>query len=100
MEAGKLLQERGIASRVVSLPSWELFSAQPREYVDSVLPPGTKARVSIEAATPLGWERYVGLDGDIVSWHRQIEFKHAQRMLADTGLIVEGAVVRERQLSG
>ena len=61
--AGRLLQERGVTSRVVSLPSWELFAAQPREYLDSVLPPGIKARVSIEAATTLGWERYVGLEG-------------------------------------
>ena len=63
LEAGKLLREQGIAARVVSLPSWELFDAQPAEYRDSVLPPGIRARVSIEAATPLGWERYVGLDG-------------------------------------
>ena len=63
LDAGRLLQERGVSSRVVSLPSWELFAAQPKEYVDSVLPPGSKARVSIEAASTLGWERYVGLDG-------------------------------------
>ena len=52
-----------MGARVVSLPSWELFDAQPAEYRDSVLPPGMWARVSIEAATPLGWERYVGLEG-------------------------------------
>ena len=63
MEAGRLLREQGIAARVVSLPSWELFDVQPAEYRDGVLPPGIRARVSIEAATPLGWERYVGLDG-------------------------------------
>jgi transketolase len=63
LEAGKLLRDRGVAARVVSLPSWELFDAQPREYRNKVLPPGIRARVSIEAATPLGWERYVGLDG-------------------------------------
>ncbi len=63
LEAGKLLQERGVAARVVSLPSWELFDAQPAEYRDEVLPPGIRARISIEAASPLGWERYVGLDG-------------------------------------
>ena len=63
LEAGRLLREQGIAARVVSLPSWELFDAQPAEYRNSVLPPGIRARVSIEAATPLGWERYVGLDG-------------------------------------
>ena len=63
MEAGKLLQERGIAARVVSMPSWELFDAQPEEYRTSVLPPSVRARASIEAGSPMGWERYVGLDG-------------------------------------
>ena len=63
LEAGKILEEKGIPSRVVSLPSWELFDAQPLEYREAVLPPNIRARVSIEAATPLGWERYVGLDG-------------------------------------
>lgn len=63
LEAGKLLQEQGIAARVVSLPSWQLFDAQPAEYRNAVLPPNIRARVSIEAATPLGWERYIGLDG-------------------------------------
>ena len=63
LEAGKLLQDRGIKASVVSLPSWELFDAQPPEYRESVLPAGVKARVAIEAATTLGWERYVGLEG-------------------------------------
>ena len=63
LDAGKLLQERSITSRVVSLPSWEIFAAQPTEYLERVLPPGIKTRVSIEAASTLGWERYVGLDG-------------------------------------
>ncbi len=63
LEAGKALEGRGIAARVVSMPSWELFDAQPLDYRTAVLPPDLRARVSIEAATPLGWERYVGLDG-------------------------------------
>ena len=63
MEAGKLLQKEGVAARVVSLPSWELFHAQPADYRDRVLPPEMLARVSIEAATSLGWERYVGREG-------------------------------------
>jgi transketolase len=63
LEAGRLLQDRGVMARVVSLPSWELFDAQPIEYRDGVIPPDVRARVSIEAATSLGWERYVGLDG-------------------------------------
>jgi len=50
-------------SCVVSLPSWELFATQPVEYRHSVLPPEIKARVSIEAAATMGWERYVGSEG-------------------------------------
>ena len=58
-----MLQERGISSWVVSMPSWELFDAQPEGYRNTVLPPTIRARVSIEALSPLGWEHYVGLDG-------------------------------------
>ena len=70
LEAGRLLQERGISARVVSMPSWELFDAQPEEYRREVLPPGVSARVAIEAASPLGWERYVGLEGSIIAVNR------------------------------
>ncbi len=70
LEAGRLLQEQGIAARVVSLPSWQLFDAQPAEYRNAVLPPNIRARVSIEAATPLGWERYIGLDGIAIGLSR------------------------------
>jgi transketolase len=66
LDAGKRLQEKGVAARVVSLPSWELFDAQPTEYRKAILPPEIRARVSIEAASPLGWERYVGTDGTII----------------------------------
>jgi transketolase len=63
LEAGRTLESEGIASRVVSMPSWELFDEQPKEYRDRVLPPNIRARVSVEAGTTKGWERYVGLDG-------------------------------------
>ena len=63
LEAGKLLQEKGVAARVVSLPSWELFDAQPAEYRKSVLLPSLQARVSMEAGITLGWEKYLGSDG-------------------------------------
>ena len=63
LEAGKILQQKGIAASVVSLPSWDLFDAQTEEYRNSVLPPGIKARVSIEAAATLGWQKYVGDEG-------------------------------------
>ena len=63
LEAGQTLEGEGIAARVVSMPSWELFDDQPKDYRDQVLPPSLRARVSVEAGTTKGWERYVGLDG-------------------------------------
>jgi transketolase len=67
LEAHEQLTNDGIRSRVVSMPCWELFDAQPQSYRDAVLPPSVRARVSIEAASPFGWERYVGLEGAIIS---------------------------------
>jgi transketolase len=66
LEAHERLTKDGIRSRVVSMPCWELFEAQPHAYRDTVLPPSIRARVSIEAASPFGWERYVGLTGAII----------------------------------
>ena len=66
LEAHERLTKDGIRSRVVSMPCWELFDAQPQSYRDAVLPPSVRARVSIEAASPFGWERYVGLEGAII----------------------------------
>lgn len=60
------LMRDGIRVRVVSMPSWELFEAEPEAYRDSVLPPAVTARVSVEAASPLGWERYAGQHGAIL----------------------------------
>jgi transketolase len=59
----------GVRARVVSLPSWHLFDQQPREYRESVLPPGTPARISIEEASTLGWDRYVGPEGAMIGMH-------------------------------
>ncbi len=59
------LAERGVRARVVSMPSWELFDAQPPEYRAAVLPPAVP-KIAIEAARPLGWERYVGPDGAVI----------------------------------
>ncbi|WP_330997006.1 transketolase-like TK C-terminal-containing protein, partial [Pseudomonas fluorescens] len=57
------LKGEGIAASVVSMPSWELFEDQDQAYRDSVLPPAVKARVVVEQAGPLGWDRYVGQTG-------------------------------------
>jgi transketolase len=63
LEAQELLAELGVAARVVSMPSWEIFEAQDDEYKNSILPPGVKARVSVEAGVTMGWEKYVGFRG-------------------------------------
>jgi transketolase len=61
--AYEALKKEGIAARVVSMPSWELFEEQDRVYRDSVLPPAITARVSVEAGSVIGWDRYVGTAG-------------------------------------
>jgi transketolase len=66
VEAHEQLVKDGIRSRVVSMPSWEVFDHQPKEYRDSVLPPGVKARLAIEQASTFGWERYVGDAGRVI----------------------------------
>ena len=66
VEAHEKLRSEGIRSRVVSMPSWDIFEHQPPAYRDSVLPPGVKARVAIEQASTFGWERYVGTEGRVI----------------------------------
>ncbi|HZR81854.1 MAG TPA: transketolase, partial [Candidatus Binatia bacterium] len=63
------LVQRGLKPRVVSLPSWELFERQSREYRESVLPPAVRARVSVEQASTFGWERWTGTDGARIGMH-------------------------------
>jgi transketolase len=65
--AAEKLEKQGIAARVVSLPCWERFEAQDAAYRDSVLPPAIRARVSVEAGVSLGWDRWVGDDGAMIS---------------------------------
>jgi len=67
LQASEKLADRGLAVRVVSMPSWELFEGQSEDYRRQVLPADIKARVAIEAGTPLGWHRYVGDQGQIVA---------------------------------
>lgn len=66
VEAHETLLAEGIRSRVVSMPSWEIFEHQTEDYRDNVLPPQVKARVAVEQASTLGWERYVGASGYVV----------------------------------
>lgn len=70
VDAQGALAERGIRARVVSMPSWELFDLQPEGYRAQVLPPDVPARLAIEAAVPMGWERYVGPQGAVMGLNR------------------------------
>jgi transketolase len=63
------LKQEGIAGRVVSMPSWELFEAQDRHYREEILPPSVKARVTVEAGAVIGWDRYAGPEGTIIGMH-------------------------------
>ncbi len=66
VQAHEHLLTEGIRSRVVSMPSWDIFEHQPQAYRDSVLPPNVTARVAVEQASTFGWERYVGTSGQVV----------------------------------
>jgi transketolase len=68
VKARELLAQKGVAARVVSLPSWELFEEQPATYRDAVLGPDT-IKIAIEAASPFGWSRYLGPNGKFVGMH-------------------------------
>ena len=65
-----VLAQEGVQARVVAMPCWELFEEQSQAYKESVLPPGVTARLAVEAGVRLGWDRYVGPQGDVVSVDR------------------------------
>jgi len=68
-EVYETLKQDGVPARVVSMPSWELFEQQDQAYRDSVLPPDITARVSVEAGSVIGWDRYVGMNGARIGMH-------------------------------
>lgn len=70
LEAQGILDSETVRARVVSMPCWELFDAQPSEYREAVLPHSVQARVAIEAGTTLAWRRYVGFDGEVLGLDR------------------------------
>jgi len=95
LEARDVLASEGVAARVVSLPSWELFGAQDAAYRNEVLPPSILARVGVEAASPFGWERWTGTYGRIVAIDRFGESAPGglvmERLGMTPGAIVEAA---------
>ncbi|MBC7088160.1 MAG: transketolase [Tissierellales bacterium] len=93
-KASEKLEEEGIGTRVVSMPSFELFEMQDNEYKEEVLPSKVKARVAVEAGASLSWYKYVGLDGKIVGLDRFGESAPANKLFDKFGFNVEN-IVRE-----
>ncbi len=95
-----LLAARGIRARVVSMPCWELFEEQPAAYRDAVLPPGIGARVAVEAGVGLGWHRWVGPRGDLVTLDRFGASAPAGRLMQDFGFTPEHVADSAARLLG
>ncbi|MDA8124594.1 MAG: transketolase, partial [Deltaproteobacteria bacterium] len=100
LAAGRRLAAEGIRVRVVSLPSWELFDGESQEYRDRVLPPAVKARVAVEAGCRLGWEHYVGLEGEAVGIDRFGASAPYKVIYEKFGITAEAVAAAARRLLG
>lgn len=100
VEAGKQLAAEGINVRLVSFPSWELFSTQDIGYQQTVLLPGVKARLAVEAGVRQGWERWVGSEGEVVSVERYGASAPARVVFQEYGFTVENIVNKANKLLG
>jgi transketolase len=96
--AAEKLQADGMAVRCVSMPSWELFDAQPQDYRDQVLPPQVTARLAVELGVPQGWERYVGACGDMLGIDHFGASAPADVLLREFGFTVANVVARAHAL--
>jgi len=100
MDVQKMLQEQGISARVVSMPSWELFEAQPKKYRHHVLPPSIRARLAIEAGVPHGWHKYIRNSGDIVGLDRFGASAPCPVVFEKLGFTANHVVERAKKLLG
>jgi transketolase len=100
LESQRILEAEphSIPTRVVSFPSWQLFEEQPRAYRESVLPPSLKARLAVEAAVGMGWERYVGLDGGFLGMTGFGASAPAEELMKQFGFTPESVVRRAREV--
>jgi transketolase len=92
--AREKLVTQNIAVRIVSLPSWALFDAQPQEYRNAVLPPSIGARLAVEAGVPQGWHRYVGERGDVLGVERFGASAPGSVVLREYGFTVDNVCAR------
>lgn len=95
--AYEALKAEGIAARVVSMPCWELFEKQDQSYRDHVLPPGITARVSVEQAAVMGWDRYAGAAGTIIGMHSFGSSAPLKDLLTKFGFTPEKVLTAARQ---
>ena len=100
LEAHEKLTGEGVAARLVSMPSWDLFEKQPQSYRDEVLLPDVTARLAIEAASPFGWERYVGTKGDVIGMKRFGASAPAKVLAEKFGFTAANIVRRAHELLG
>jgi transketolase len=100
VEAQKRLWEDKIAARLVSMPSWELFEMQPKQYRDEVLPPSVRARLAVEAGVPQGWSRYTGDGGDMLGIDRFGASAPYKVLQEKFGFTAENVVSRAKALLG
>ena len=98
IEAGETLTAEGKKVRVVSMPSWELFERQPKEYRDSILPPTVTNRVTVEMGSVFGWERYAGLEGSIIGMHNFGASAPLKDLLPYFGFTVEAVVKAAKKI--
>ena len=100
VEAYEILKMDGIRARVVSMPSWEIFDHQPDEYRESVLPSGVTARISIEQASTMGWQRYVGPRGRMIGMHTFGASAPLKELQKKFGFVPERVVATAKELLG
>lgn len=97
VDAQEKLAAEGVKARVVSMPCWDLFEEQSAEYKESVLPSAVRARVAVEAGIPIGWERYVGLEGRIMGQNQFGASGPAKDVFKHFGFTVENVVKHARE---
>jgi transketolase len=97
VDAKKLLDAEGIPTRVVSMPSWEIFEEQSAAYRASVLPAGVK-KLAVEAGATLGWWKYVGQDGDVIGLDRFGASAPGPKVMAELGFTAENVAARAKAL--
>lgn len=98
LAAAERLQEQGIAVRCVSMPSWDLFEALPQSERDAVLPPSVSARLAVELGVRQGWDRYIGVRGDVLGVERFGASAPADVLLREYGFTVDNVCARAKAL--